>query len=153
MQSQERLLILRNSSLEPHSQRPASIRRPSFPNSSADCALGVIFATRNSAAIIANSIDCVFAAHHSAGWQGSLWIVVIADSCTDATAKVARQAVGAFGQVLEVQVHSVRAACNIGDRLLKEHFADKSNMSRRFCGPAGGDHSMRYHIVPEKTGK
>ena len=47
---------------------------------------------------------------------------MVADACTDATAKVARDALGAFGQVLEVSARSRRAAHRIGARTVMEHF-------------------------------
>jgi hypothetical protein len=51
-----------------------------------------------------------------------LWIVVVADACTDDTAKVAREALGAFGQVLEVSARSRQAAHQIGSTTVMEHF-------------------------------
>jgi hypothetical protein len=49
---------------------------------------------------------------------------VVADSCTDHTAKVAREALGAFGQVLEVSAGSWQAAHEIGAATVMEHFPD-----------------------------
>ena len=49
---------------------------------------------------------------------------MVADACTDDTAKVARQALGAFGQVLEVCARSRQTAHRIGTTLLMEHFCD-----------------------------
>jgi hypothetical protein len=51
-----------------------------------------------------------------------LWIVVVADACTDQTAKVARHTIGAFGEVLEVSALSLRTARRIGESSLLEHF-------------------------------
>jgi hypothetical protein len=64
----------------------------------------------------------IFAANSYCGWHNSLWIVVVADACTDATAKVARDAIGAFGQVLEISAHSMQLAHRIGTSAVMEHF-------------------------------
>jgi hypothetical protein len=53
-----------------------------------------------------------------------LWIVVVADSCTDDTAKAARNALGAFGQVLEICAHSRQAAHQLGAAAVMEHFRE-----------------------------
>lgn len=47
---------------------------------------------------------------------------MVADSCTDETAHAARDALGAFGQVLEVCARSAQAAHQIGAATLLEHF-------------------------------
>jgi glycosyltransferase involved in cell wall biosynthesis len=85
-------------------------------------AVGVVVPARNQSQMIAECVLRIFAANSHSGWHTSLWIVVVADACTDATAKVAREALGAFGQVLEVTVRSQQAAHRIGARAVLEHF-------------------------------
>jgi hypothetical protein len=84
----------------------------------------VVIAAHNQSDSIANCIFSIFAANSQSGWRNSLWIVVVADACTDATAKLAREAVGAFGQVLEVSARSRQAVHQIGARTVMEHFRD-----------------------------
>jgi glycosyltransferase involved in cell wall biosynthesis len=79
---------------------------------------------RNQSDTIAKSILSVFAANSHCGWRNSLWIVVVADACTDATARVAREAIGAFGEVLEVSARSLQTAHRIGASFAIEHFRD-----------------------------
>lgn len=50
--------------------------------------------------------------------------MVVADACTDDTAKAAREALGAFGQVLEVSAQCRQAAHQIGTTTVMEHFRD-----------------------------
>ena len=85
-------------------------------------AVGIVIAARDQAATIPRCIAAIFAANSSSGWRNSLWIVVVADSCTDDTARAARDALGAFGQVLEVCACSAQAAHQIGAATLLEHF-------------------------------
>jgi hypothetical protein len=85
-------------------------------------AIGVVIPARNQVATIAQCILGVFAANSYSGWRNALWIVVVADACTDETAKVARQTLGAFGEVLEVKARSLRTARRIGESALTEHF-------------------------------
>jgi hypothetical protein len=64
-------------------------------------AVGIIIPARNHSESLLNSIASIFAANSHSGWHQSLWIVVVVDACSDDTAKAAREALGAFGQVLE----------------------------------------------------
>jgi hypothetical protein len=79
---------------------------------------------QNHCTTIAKCIAGIFAANSYSGWHTSLWIVVVADGCTDHTAKVARGALGAFGQVLEVSAGTWQAAHRIGATAVMEHFPD-----------------------------
>jgi hypothetical protein len=88
-------------------------------------AVGVVIPARNQADTIAQCVLSIFAANSYAGWRNSLWIVVVADACRDRTVKVARDAVGAFGEVLEVAVHSSGTARGIGAGTVLEHFHHK----------------------------
>ena len=87
-------------------------------------AVGIVIPARNQCETIAKCIHSLFASNSHSGWRNSLWIVVVADACTDDTAKLARVALGAFGQVLEVCTRSRQAAHQIGSRLVMEHFRD-----------------------------
>jgi hypothetical protein len=87
-------------------------------------AVGIVIAARDQSDTIAKSILSIFAANSHSGWRTSLWIVVVADACTDDTARVARNVVGAFGEVLEVSARSPQAAHRIGASSLIEHFHD-----------------------------
>ena len=97
---------------------------PPTPSSSKIQAVGIIIPARNQSETIAKCIHSLFASNSHSGWRNSLWIVVVADACTDDTAKLARVALGAFGQVLEVCTRSRQAAHQIGSRLVMEHFRD-----------------------------
>jgi len=88
-------------------------------------AVGVVIPARNQADTIAQCILSIFAANSFAGWRNSLWIVVVADACSDKTVKVAREAVGAFGEVLEVAPQSIGTARGIGASAVLEHFHQK----------------------------
>ena len=85
-------------------------------------AIGVVIPAHNHVATISQCILGVFAANSYSGWRNALWIVVVADACTDQTAKVARHTLGAFGEVLEVGALSLRTARRIGESSLLEHF-------------------------------
>jgi len=50
----------------------------------------------------------------------------VADAWTDQTAKLARDTIGAFGEVLEVTARSLRTACRIGESTVLEHFRNQS---------------------------
>jgi glycosyltransferase involved in cell wall biosynthesis len=88
-------------------------------------AVGIVIPVRNGADTIGPCILSIFAANNFAGWQKALWIVVVADGCTDRTVKVAREALGAFGEVLEVAAASRRTAVRIGTNAVFDHFPRK----------------------------
>ena len=87
-------------------------------------AVGIVILARNQAEAIVRCISGLFAANSYSGWHNSLWIVVVADACTDDTAKTARIALGAFGQVLEICARSAQAAHQLGASVVMEHFRD-----------------------------
>jgi hypothetical protein len=87
-------------------------------------AVGIVIPARDQSDTIAKSILSIFAANSYSGWRNSLWIVVVADACTDDTARVARDVVGAFGEVLEVSARSPQTAHRIGASSVIEHFHD-----------------------------
>jgi glycosyltransferase involved in cell wall biosynthesis len=87
-------------------------------------AIGIVIATRNHATDIATCIAGLFAANSRSGWHHSLWIVVVADASSDDTAKIARQALGAFGQVLEISAQSRQVAHRVGAAAVIDHFRD-----------------------------
>lgn len=87
-------------------------------------ALGIVVLARNHSETIGKCIASLFAANRHAGWHNSLWIVVVADGCTDDTAKAAREALGAFGQVLQIGAQSAQVAHELGASLVMQHFCD-----------------------------
>jgi hypothetical protein len=107
---------------------PAPASEPAFAPAARSAskirAVGIVVLARNHGDSIAKCIASIFAANSYCGWHNSLWIVVVADSCTDHTARLARGALGAFGQVLEVSAGSWQAAHQIGATTVLEHFPD-----------------------------
>jgi Glycosyl transferase family 2 len=109
------------------SQNPAPASAPaSSPArlSSKTQAVGIVILARSHSETIAKCIHSLFAANNYSGWRTSLWIVVVVDSCMDDTAKVAREALGAFGEVLEIYAHSRQDAHQLGVSIVMEHFRD-----------------------------
>ena len=87
-------------------------------------AVGIVILARNQSEAISKCIAGIFAANSRSGWRNSLWIVVVADSCSDDTAKAARNALGAFGRVLEICAHSPQAAYQLGAAVVLDHFRE-----------------------------
>jgi hypothetical protein len=88
-------------------------------------AVGVVIPVRNRADTLARCILSIFAANSFAGWKKAIWIVVVADACTDDSVKVARRVLGAFGEVLEIAAKSYRAARRVGASAVFDHFHRK----------------------------
>jgi cellulose synthase/poly-beta-1,6-N-acetylglucosamine synthase-like glycosyltransferase len=84
--------------------------------------IGVIVPAQNEAATIKRCLGSIIAAACHSGRADSLWIVVVADTCSDATAQIARCELGTFGRVLECRVRSAGAARRLGVEAVLEHF-------------------------------
>ena len=105
---------------------PILFTRPSSPQSPVTIgALGVVMPVRNCERTIAQNIASIFAAHYYAGWPAALWIVVVAYNCTDQSSRVARDALGAFGQVLAIPGQSFLDSQRIGEAAACAHFYKK----------------------------
>ncbi|MDB6084192.1 MAG: putative glycosyl transferase [Gammaproteobacteria bacterium] len=105
---------------------PAPAQHPKVRAPSRIEAVGIVIAARDRADTIAPCIRSIFAANSHSGWRNSLWIVVVADACTDGTAAVARKTLGAFGEVLEISARSLGVAHRIGASTILEHFHHKA---------------------------
>jgi hypothetical protein len=88
-------------------------------------ALGIVMPVGNGVAAVSRSIQQIFAANGRSGWRKAIWLVVVADSCTDDTARAARRLVGSFGEVLEVRAHSEDASRRVGAAAVFDHFHRK----------------------------
>jgi cellulose synthase/poly-beta-1,6-N-acetylglucosamine synthase-like glycosyltransferase len=84
--------------------------------------IGVIVPARNEEATIRRCIQCIIAAADHIGRADSLWIVVVADACSDATARLAQRQLGTLGRVLKCNVRSAGAARRLGVEAVLEHF-------------------------------
>jgi cellulose synthase/poly-beta-1,6-N-acetylglucosamine synthase-like glycosyltransferase len=84
--------------------------------------VGVVVPAQNEEKTIRRCIDSVLAAHESCGREGELWIAVVADACSDSTAELARDAIGARGTVIECAPRSPGAARRLGVAAVIEHF-------------------------------
>jgi cellulose synthase/poly-beta-1,6-N-acetylglucosamine synthase-like glycosyltransferase len=90
----------------------------------ANWSIGVVIPAQNEQATIAQCIQSVFAAAKHIGVRDALWIVVVADACTDATAEIARQSIGCYGQVITCAVKSAGTARKLGVNAALTHFYD-----------------------------
>ena len=109
----------------PQNPSPASAALPTEARPTSKIqAVGIVIPVRNHAHAIAKCIGKLFAANSYCGWRNWLWIVVVADASTDDTAKIARHALGAFGQVLEVSAQSRQAAYRLGAAAVMDHFRE-----------------------------
>lgn len=84
--------------------------------------IAVVIPAHNEETTIERCLRSVLAASDHCGSHGSLWMVVVADACTDGTADIAQRAIGPFGEVLECQVRSAGAARNLGAAAALAHF-------------------------------
>jgi cellulose synthase/poly-beta-1,6-N-acetylglucosamine synthase-like glycosyltransferase len=84
--------------------------------------IGVIVPAQNEEATMKRCIQSIIAAADHSGLGNSLWIVVVADACTDGTARIARRELGTFGRVLECNVRSAGSARKLGVEAVLERF-------------------------------
>jgi cellulose synthase/poly-beta-1,6-N-acetylglucosamine synthase-like glycosyltransferase len=84
--------------------------------------IGVVIPARNEEETIEKCIASILVAGDHHRQRGALWIVVVADTCSDRTASLARVAIGSSGQVIETQVGSAGAARRLGAAAAMERF-------------------------------
>jgi cellulose synthase/poly-beta-1,6-N-acetylglucosamine synthase-like glycosyltransferase len=84
--------------------------------------IGVVIPACNEEATIEACIGSVLVAGKNHLRRGALWIVVVADSCSDRTASRARHAIGSCGQVIEAHVRSAGSARRLGAEAVITHF-------------------------------
>jgi glycosyltransferase involved in cell wall biosynthesis len=85
--------------------------------------IGVVIPAQNEEATIQRCIAHVLLAHEHCARRAPLWIVVVADACSDATVMLARAALGARGEVIEGSPRSPGSARRLGATAVLEHFA------------------------------
>jgi cellulose synthase/poly-beta-1,6-N-acetylglucosamine synthase-like glycosyltransferase len=76
--------------------------------------IGVVIPAQNEAASIERCLASVIAAHRHCGARARLWIVVVADACSDGTVPIARAALGRRGEVIECSFRSPGSARRLG---------------------------------------
>jgi cellulose synthase/poly-beta-1,6-N-acetylglucosamine synthase-like glycosyltransferase len=91
-------------------------------NTIARWAVGVVIPARNEEDTIAASVASTRAALAACPQLQDRWIVVVCDSCTDATATRARQALDDAGEVIECSVGTVGQARAIGVEAVSMRF-------------------------------
>lgn len=84
--------------------------------------IGVVIPARDESATIAECLASVRRSFLATPGAMSLWIVVVADDCTDGTAQIARTVIGDSGEVIECTVRSAGAARRLGAEAVLAHF-------------------------------
>ena len=115
--------------------------------------IAVVIPARNEEATIERCIRSVLAASDHCASHGSLWIVVVADACTDRTAEIAQRAIGPFGEVLECEVRSAGAARNLGSAAALAHFRDTHPAQLWIANTDADTHVSRNWLRVLSTGR
>jgi cellulose synthase/poly-beta-1,6-N-acetylglucosamine synthase-like glycosyltransferase len=100
--------------------------------------VGVVIPAQNEEVTIQRCIEHVLAAHEHCGRRALLWIVVVADACSDATVHRARIALGCRGEVIEGSPRSPGSARRLGAAAVLEHFGP-ANAARTWLANTDAD--------------
>ncbi len=85
--------------------------------------VAVVIPAQNEEDNIERCVHSAIRAHQAGGRRHEIWIVVVADACTDRTAALARRAVGSHGEVIECSPRSPGSARRMGAAAALEHFS------------------------------
>jgi cellulose synthase/poly-beta-1,6-N-acetylglucosamine synthase-like glycosyltransferase len=92
-----------------------------------DWSVGVVIPAQNEQDTIVACIGSILESHRHCLHGEKLWIVVVADACTDHTARMARDALGTWGQVVECNVRSPGTARRLGVEAVLHRHAQHSH--------------------------
>ena len=84
--------------------------------------IGVVVPAQNEEDTIVHCVRSIREAHAALGTWDRLWIVLVADACTDDTARRARLALRSDGEVIECDVRGVGPARTLGVAAALNHF-------------------------------
>jgi glycosyltransferase involved in cell wall biosynthesis len=87
-------------------------------------AVGAVIPASNEEKTIDKCLRSVLSAAARCTRCESIWVVVVADCCSDQTVEIARRALAGRGEVIECTVHSPGSARRIGVRAVLEHFRE-----------------------------
>lgn len=87
-------------------------------------AVGVVVPAHDEERLVGRCVETVRRSVDAAGVDEA-WIVVVADACTDRTARVARRALGPRGEVVPCAARSVGAARRLGARRVLRRLASR----------------------------
>lgn len=87
--------------------------------------IGVVVPARDEAATIAECVASIQRSYLATAGTNSLWIVVVADGCTDDTAAIARGVIAETGEVIDCAVSCAGAARRLGAEAVLDHFRDQ----------------------------
>jgi cellulose synthase/poly-beta-1,6-N-acetylglucosamine synthase-like glycosyltransferase len=88
----------------------------------ADWLIAAIVPAHDEEATIESCIDSIRVAAHAAQCLERMWMVVVADDCSDQTALRARRALGSNGEVVVCRVRSAGMARRLGAEAALRHF-------------------------------
>jgi glycosyltransferase involved in cell wall biosynthesis len=86
--------------------------------------VGVVVPAHNEQLSIVRCLQSIRRAHETLGYAAALWIVVVADCCTDETVNLARRALQDDGEVIECAVRSAGAARTLGVEAVLRQFSN-----------------------------
>lgn len=84
--------------------------------------VGVVVPAQNEQSTIERCIKSVMRSCDASPRCGDVWIVIVADRCTDRTIELARRELGARGEVIECSAGSPGTARRIGAAAVMQHF-------------------------------
>jgi cellulose synthase/poly-beta-1,6-N-acetylglucosamine synthase-like glycosyltransferase len=87
--------------------------------------VGVVIPARNEESSIERCIASVLAACDASSRCGQIWVALVADRCTDQTAVLGRERLGARGEVIQCAAGAPGSARRIGVAAVLRHFAGR----------------------------
>ncbi len=88
-------------------------------------AIGVVVPAQNEELTIERCVATVLASYEACERGAQLWMVIVADTCTDDTVGRARRALGPYGEVLECAPRSPGTARRLGAAAVMSHFRER----------------------------
>jgi glycosyltransferase involved in cell wall biosynthesis len=108
--------------------------------------VGIIVPAHNEEVLIRRCLTSLLNIRH----LGALWIVVVADSCSDRTCSIARSMLGDRGEVIETAKRNAGAARSLGADRVLTHFGGRHPERRVWLANTDADSCVPPHWIAQQ---
>ncbi len=108
--------------------------------------VGIVVPAHNEEVLIQRCLDSILNIEHS----GALWVVVVADSCSDATSSIAKRILGNRGEVIETTQRNAGVSRSLGAEAIMKYFDTEHPSLPVWLANTDADSSVPSHWIQQQ---